>query len=282
MVSQFIKNRYSNDLVCGNVDILKMIQNPLSKKKEDCPLWNFITIKEGSDKKRKQENYDEILALILDFDNNVTIKEFQDNYSKFNYYLYTTTSHSKEQDKFRVIVPIKSPIKYSFFHSSEVLEALGSFFVHIDISSFSNFHNLPNKPLDPSDYYWFFNDSSEFFEFDILNDDIKKIARKNELERKKNATRGLGKNYSSEMSESARVAYKRVVESNLEKEFYEIPSSRSGDRFFILRSFIGKMMKAKYPDNEYIFDKYEIESLVFQNCADKAVRNVIESFWKGR
>lgn len=283
MKAQIIKNRFSNDLFCGDVDILKMIQNPLSKSKEECPLWMFCSLFEGSDKKRNQENYDEINSLLLDFDDNVTIKEFQQKYSEFNYYLYTTTSHSKEQDKFRVIVPLKSPIKYSEVRRSEVLEALLGFFAGIDVSSFRNFHNLPNKPLNPSDYYSFYNNSSEFFDVDILKDDIKKIARKNELERKKNATRGLGKNYSSEMSDTARESYKRVVESKFEQEILDIPSYKTGKRYNDLCEFVGKMMIAKYPDHEYIFEKHEIENLVFLNCKDKNIKNMINNFWnKGR
>jgi len=94
--------------------------------------------------------------------------------------------------------------------------------------------------------------------------------------------KGLSKNYSETMSETAREAYKKVVEDSFEKEIQKIPCSRTGDRYNMLVSFVGKMSNSKYPDGKFIFEMFEIESLVFQNCKDTNIKKLIKNFVERR
>lgn len=283
MVVQVIKDRFKRELCEGDAEILTIIKNPLKLPKESCPLWSFVTVKEGAQKVRSQDNYQDILALILDFDQAISIKEFQNKYSEYCYYLYTTTSHSKAQDKFRAIVPLSVKYNYSEFKNQFLLECLCEFFENVDPSSFSNFHNLPNMCKDPNDYFFFHNNSEKLFDLNVFEESVKYKARKHQRYLQTKNAKSLttiSNNYSKTMSENARQKYKDVVVNNLEKEFQSIPNFKTGDRYTFLKSFVGKLCNASYPDNEKIFDYNEIESWVFRNCSDKNTKNLVQGLFK--
>lgn len=46
-------------------------------------------------------------CIVLDIDNGVSIDSFQDVFKTYKYYLYTTKRHTPENNRFRVIIPIK-------------------------------------------------------------------------------------------------------------------------------------------------------------------------------
>lgn len=282
---QMIENRYAKNLVSGCLDfsvLENILKNPLSKKKEDCPLWFFCSLIDGNNHKRTLDNMGFIDALILDFDDDLSIRDFKDRFSKYFYYLYTTTNHSKDLDKFRVIMPLKNSVRYFDIREKFMLESLCNFFEGVDVSSFRNFHNLPNLPKDPSDYYYHKNNSEIFFDVDILREDAKKLRRKHELATAANNTKNISKNYSEEMTEGAREKYKIKAEDAFSEQIRDIPSYKTGNRYNQLLSFVGKMINAKYPDGEFIFEQHEIESIVFQNCCDKNVKKMIEVFYSKR
>ena len=86
-----------------------------AQKKEDSYL-----ISEGySDSEIYSRNYSTqskdsfryVDCLILDIDDGLTIDEFQEQYKAYKYLLYTTWSHSKEHNKFRVILPMSERIE---------------------------------------------------------------------------------------------------------------------------------------------------------------------------
>lgn len=86
-----------------------------SKSKDDSYL-----ISEGySDSEIYSRNYSSqskdsfryIDCIILDIDNGITIEEFNEQYKEYEYLLYTTWSHTKEHNKFRVILPLSKTIE---------------------------------------------------------------------------------------------------------------------------------------------------------------------------
>lgn len=279
MLAQIIKNRFSTDLIECEVDIEKMIKNPLNKKKEDCPLWSFITTTE---KKRSQENYDKIHALLLDFDGSISIRDFQQKYSNFHYFLYTTSSHIKGvNDKFRVIVPLKYPIPYIKLHDKLLKKSLETFFDGVDSSCFSNFHNMPNVPThDPKDYEYFIN-SGETFCMSLLENLYKKFERKANIKKQMKNINRAETNF-IKMTQSARTAYYNAVVENLRKELNKIPTYKTGSRYNSLVSITGKFVNAKYPDGLYIFDLEEIKEWIKTNCRDKNVLKMVQNLYQKR
>lgn len=285
MVCQVIRDRFKRELQEGDADILAIIKTPLTLPKDKCPLWSFITVKEGAKKERNQGNYQDILALILDFDQAISIKEFQNKYSEYCYYLYTTTSHSKDQDKFRVIVPLSVKYNYSEFKNQFLIECLCEFFENVDPSSFSNFHNLPNMCKDPNDYFFYHNNSEKLFDLNVFEESVKYKARRHErhlqIKNAKSLTT-ISKNYSNTMSENARIAYENKVKLELRKELNKISNFKTGSRYNSLVSLTGKMCSAKFPDSSYIFDLQEILQWITSNCNDRNVRKMVENLYNKR
>ncbi len=279
MRAQIIKNRFSTDLIECDVDILEVIKKPLSLEKEKCPLWSFITTK---DKKRNQENYDKIHALLLDFDSCVSIREFQQKYSKFSWFLYTTSSHIKGvNDKFRVILPLKYPIPFIKLHDKFLKKSLEIYFEGIDSSCFSNFHNLPNLPKhDPNDYEYIVN-SGETFCMSLLESLYKKFERKANIKKQLRNINRAETNF-IKMTQSARTAYYNAVVENLRKELNQIPNYKTGNRYNSLVSITGKFCSAKYPDGLYIFDLEEIKEWIGSNCRDKNVLKMVQNLYQKR
>lgn len=56
------------------------------------------------------ENRIQLNVLCLDVDDNITIEDFQERFAQYEYYLYSTWSHTPEKHKFRVFLPLKKPI----------------------------------------------------------------------------------------------------------------------------------------------------------------------------
>lgn len=282
MIVQFIPNRYSKNLTekeFTHEDIIKLIENPERIDKEKSPLWQFF---ESNSKVRDSKCFTKVSALVLDFDDKLSIYQFQEKYKKISYYLYTTYSHTKKHNKFRVIVPIKEDITYEMIHKKLLKKSLVKFFEGLDQSCFSNFHNIPIFPKDNNEDYYCFYNKAEIFSLKLIktiynnleqmeNLRISDLNEKKEILRKK--FEGKPINYQ---------AYQKKVRDNLENELKEIPKSTCGNRYNLLVSFTGKMTNAKYPDQTYIFDKFEIDYLVLGHTNDSRVRKMVDGIFRKR
>lgn len=115
-----------------------------SVPKNECPLWMFARM-EGS--VRKLANITSIYALILDYDNGVTIDQFKRDYRHLEYYWYTSKNHLKDgtTHKFRVVLPLAEEIPFSAIYTEQGQAALQAFFPGIDPSSLRNWQARPNR-----------------------------------------------------------------------------------------------------------------------------------------
>lgn len=81
------------------------------------------------------ENVDTIYALQLDFDSGFSIRQFCENYSKYRFTLYTSYSYGfKEGDRFRVIMPLATPMPCYLLNNKRVRNNLLWHFPHVDES----------------------------------------------------------------------------------------------------------------------------------------------------
>lgn len=277
---QVIKNRFDNQLKEYHVDLSKLVQYPLNVPKDKCMLFKCLSLLPISNGRRTQENYDKILALELDFDSNISIKEFEEKYKQFEYYLYTTSSHSRHNNKFRVIVPLKFPVSFKLYSDKLFIECLTIFWEGIDSSCFKNFHNMPNKPQNGEEYYYKIN-SGELWSFELLEKNYKRLERKKksmELLRKMQKEDSKKINSSNIMSEQGKRNYKNKVCVELYKELNSIPRFKTGDRYNKLCSITGKFVNAKFPDESFIFEDREILDTIREHTNDKAVEKMVHSF----
>lgn len=87
------------------------------------------------------ENVESIYALQLDYDNGFSIRQFCENYAKYRFTLYTSYSYGfKEGDRFRVIMPLKTPIPCYLLNNKRVRNNLQWHFPHVDESCFVRGH----------------------------------------------------------------------------------------------------------------------------------------------
>lgn len=170
MIVQTITSNYDNQLVERDISIRDMLDHPVSLPKDKVPLWQFYKVTKPF---RQMDNYYSIHALILDYDKGIpTIQQFEDKYAELSYALYTTSSHTPDKHRFRVILPLDQEYNYSEMRNKNLKTLLIDHFPGIDHSSFSNFHKIPALPANPNNYYCNINKGSKFsllqFEDDLL------------------------------------------------------------------------------------------------------------------
>lgn len=162
-----IDNQFDNILSDMDVNIMQHVRNPLDIPKVELPQWIFATRKEGC-RIRTATSYDKVHALILDYDHDITIDEWERDNSEYAYVLHTSSGHSKNTNKFKCIIPIKDPIEYSVLNTKCVLDAFMIKFPNIDMSSNRNTQKLPSFPNIKTDYYYSTNTGKKFSMEDIL------------------------------------------------------------------------------------------------------------------
>lgn len=285
MLIQVIQNRFDNQLKEYSVDLSKLVQSPLDMSKDKAPLFQCLSLLSASEPKRDQKNYDKSFALILDFDSAVSISEFEEKYKQYQFYLYTTASHTNYNNRFRAILPLKFSVSYKVFSDKIFLECLEVFFPGIDKSSFKNFHIFPIIPTDKTQEYYYKINSGELWSFELLEKNYKRIQRKKKsMEMLKKMQRDYSKeiNSSNIMSEQGKRNYKNAVIENIKKELKLIPQFQNGSRYNSLVSVTGKMCSAKYPSGGYIFELWDIKDWILGHTRGKNVENMVENIFRKR
>lgn len=276
MIAQVIKNQFDNKLIEYDVNLRQAIETPLHMKKDELPQWQFIKLIEGADRLRQQDNYATRHALILDIDKNWNIADFEREYSHLTYAIHTTSNHTNQANRFRVILPLDSEYSNMLFRHKPVHEALANYFPGFDPSSLVNFHKLPALPVNQSDYYYNFNSGRRFGYSDIKSK-VEEIELSEEIERQFNASLKPKNSFLSKASEDAREAYKRKTDQNMDRLVASLPSHSTGSRYSDFCSVMGKMLNAKYPDEDFIYTTEEIKqrlkAVYWDHALDKAFRS---------
>lgn len=156
-----LDKKYSKHIQRRNADLDIILENPVDQPKDKLPLFNFCVLKD-KESERANAEYVSINALMLDYDSGLSIEAFKSRYSRFKWWLYTTSSHKPETPKFRVIMPLNTPIDFDMYTSSK--RALLQYFPKVDPTTFdrNRFFYLPAK----SDVYTYFSNDGELFDFD--------------------------------------------------------------------------------------------------------------------
>ncbi|MEP4888489.1 MAG: hypothetical protein ABJV04_00560 [Aliiglaciecola sp.] len=108
-------------------------ENDISRAiKFSAPLIFPYSVKDTSQKLVK-ENIEFLEMLVLDIDGGCTVDTFIESHHNFAYYLYTTVTHRVTGiDKFRVIIPLKEPMRIE--DAIDRKQALIEYFSHNDKS----------------------------------------------------------------------------------------------------------------------------------------------------
>ena len=81
--------------------------------KEHVPVWNFAStaLPQGSyERVALNQSFESTEYLVLDYDGGYSIEEFLSRYAGFKFFLHTSFSHTKEQNRFRVIMPLDGSV----------------------------------------------------------------------------------------------------------------------------------------------------------------------------
>lgn len=122
-------------------DVYAAIQHPaIYHSKDSIPLWRFVTLngKPG----RRDDVYSAVTAICIEYDDGVvTLESFIEAHQDDVFMWYTTWSHTEEVPRFRVILPLKSPITWADY---KLIKAdLLALFPSCDMSAFSNWQKVP-------------------------------------------------------------------------------------------------------------------------------------------
>lgn len=122
-------------------DWLRMLENPpVFTDKDKAPLAIYGTMvtdpELDTDSRRPRctgANVASIYALQLDYDSGVTIQQFFERYGQYRFTLYTSYSYGyKPNDRFRVILPLGSPMPCHLLQNRRVKENLLWHFPNVD------------------------------------------------------------------------------------------------------------------------------------------------------
>ena len=141
------KNNKSQVVMSHPFDLVDLIESPIEGvSKDDLPMFNAW---ERVGNERHSKNLLNLHHIILDYDNDYTIEEFERKYNIFNYYLYTSSSHTIEHHKFRVIIPLSIPLSIVRYDEFTRL-ALTMAFPKSDKTAFykDHFFYIPSKKND--------------------------------------------------------------------------------------------------------------------------------------
>lgn len=117
--------------------------------------------------RRCKENVDKIYCLLLDVDGTQTLEESVQIWQNYEFLVYSTHSNSLNKEKFRLVIPLKTPMTNTEFdkrHDS-MCEILG-----VDGASFtiSQCFYLPTYSKDNKDIKFIYHNKGEYFDGLIL------------------------------------------------------------------------------------------------------------------
>lgn len=270
MLGCTINNQYDKRLWLHDIDIEHMISHPSSQCKEQLMQYMFISLKDPNNRLRDSRNYGTVSALVIEYDNGVSIGEICARYDYLYYYLHTTSGHTKEHHKFRMILPCKDPIPYAYLAAPITKQAMIRIFPGIDSSCFTNFQKIPAWPKCRSDYVAIKHEG-RLITYDYIDRTTQQIYA--EMQKRKDERDKHRAHY----NRIDKPAYKKAVDTNMQKRYGGCGSSRTGHRYTDLLSYCGSLCNAKYPDGELIYSDDDISSIILSEYKDDRVRKMVYS-----
>lgn len=276
-----VKSKFETGVVSvEDINLLHFLKNPSDKPKKELPLWRFITLKEGVEKRANQELYDTIHVLIVEFDHAVTIQSIEELASEYAYAIHTTSSHTQEEHRFRLMLPLDISYPESFWRLENVKKAMELKFPGLDRSCFINYQCIPALPANPADYYHKIQNGRKFG-YKEIEKIVERLEFDEEIERQFDESMKPKRQFlTTEDSNFDR--YKEVVDENMDKLISSLPRTDNGSRYIEFCSAMGTMLNAKYPDGQHIYSKDDVEHMLRGVFWDVNLAKALRSFARKR
>jgi hypothetical protein len=133
-------------------DLGEFVKNPANKKKADMLLFFPYNFKNNVDEfiTREKKNAIEMTYLVFDIDSDSknNLKKVVKDLKDYEYYLYFSKSATKENPKFRVILPLDKPIPMKYFENHSIWAMyMKKYFPYHDQGAARRFggYYLPNR-----------------------------------------------------------------------------------------------------------------------------------------
>lgn len=154
---------------------------PISfKEKYQAPQWNFSQTYQKDtgefDRKHINEYLIETDMLVLDYDETLTIEEFEKSFKDYEYYLYTTISHSPTAPRFRVILFLNNKISKENLQAFKAKKKYEKVFPGVDEKSFE-INRWMIMPMIGNYYEYRVNQGKLYPSFELKEEPIAKIKK---------------------------------------------------------------------------------------------------------
>lgn len=164
---------YTNEASIVNVDLRRLIEHPIIRDdKFHAPLWCFCNLHDSVSVNDGHilavaDNIKEYNCIQLDYDSGKGMDEFVKEFSdKFMFAAYSSFSYGyKEGDRFRVIIPLKTPFPQTEM-GFDFKKAMVTTFEGCDPSCFDRCHlqACPCIREEGAPYKYYFNRIKKYFE----------------------------------------------------------------------------------------------------------------------
>lgn len=279
-------------------DIEWLIQNPkiddvsAYPSRDACKANQYLLYwgeRIDTDNSRIAQNKGKMCAILLDYDDGYTIDTFNEKFNgRFQYYIYTSFSHTPTHHKFRVIIPTTEsyemtaylvkvlekcfPISIKNKETKEVIVA-GS-----DSTTFNKrgFY----EPVKVSEHYTYFISNGPIFDVEKrLGSMVQKVMEEDEAEQKRILADREARRVERESKglPPPNLEFQKEWTTNkLQGKYGGCGSRKSGHRYSDLVKYCTALLKAEYWSGEgYMFDVDEVEDLILGEYDDANVRSMI-------
>lgn len=238
---QTLDNNYSKQSKMVEVDAVELISNPVEGvEKNNLPLMNGWVNETGI---RASTNLKTLQFLFLDYDGTLDIGSFYFKYWRYKFYLYTTSSHTPEKNKFRVIIPLENCCDIADY-TKEIRTTLEYKFPEADPTGFyiDHFFYIPAKQEYTQEYIYKINSGRKFNIVSDLEKELKQVK--------------IFKAFKDIKDEQAKMYRKdnkqfRDYSDDITKMFYDILNGGDGSgRYIKMFKLVGKY-KNHYPELLY-------------------------------
>ena len=269
-------NRYATECTAVDDDVLwHSMGNPHSMPKDQLPQFLLAT-PSGADGKG-HDAIDEVYALTLEYDGTLPIERFVSCYKHLRFLLFTTSSHTPERHKYRVIIWMERPVKQCVLVANRHI--LLDYFPEHDPMSVSVWQSFPNR-LN-SDYQWRVNPGMDY-DWDMV---VERAEIKGLIERAPGtkATVQLKLNcLGTPLGTSRPDLYKQILDKEFVSSLSAIPQYQTGGRRYAkFFSLICRLRDATVGyDMAYSSDT--IRQLILAHTNDAKRQKMLDSLLQGR
>ena len=264
----------SAQMTTAEIELLDAINNPVDAQtpKEQVPAWWFAQM---HDQHRCHASVDTFDALILDFDKDVNWPpveaEQETQYTPYDWYWHTTSSHTAARWAWRMIMPLAEPVAASVIFGPDFRTLAKQIWTYCDPSSLSNVQKVPHDSWDYGCGYH----AGKRWSLAEVQDKLVEVAlqRKARLQANRHYE-GVASTGDINRARSAAIAkVKRMLDA--------IPQHQCGYRYTKLCQAAGTAIGASIKGMPLINDD-DVMTLITAHTDDMRVRNMITQFLRTR